>query len=191
MKIGYARVSTEDQHLDLQLKALKDAGCEQIFSDKASGKSDARPGLEEALSHLRAGDTLVVWKLDRFARSTAMLARTLIELNTRGVAFVSLTDQIDTATPAGRFYFHILSAVAELEADLNRERTTAGLQAARAKGKVGGRPRAITTKQATAMQVLFASGGIDAVRAAFPQVSTRTIYRYLSTAQVAATTRER
>lgn len=181
MKIGYARVSTEDQHLDMQLSALKAASCEQIFSDKASGKSDARPGLEDALSHLRAGDTLVVWKLDRFARSTAMLAKTLIELNRREVAFVSLTDQIDTSTPAGRFYFHILSAVAELEADLNRERTRAGLKAARDKGKVGGRPRVVSAKQAAAMRVLFETGGIDAVLAAFPTIAIRTIYRYLST----------
>lgn len=180
MKIGYARVSTEEQNLELQIEALNGVKCDEIFSEKVSGKKDVpRPELDKALARLREGDTFVVWKLDRFARSTAKLAKILVDLNKRGIQFQSVTDKIDTSTAAGKFYFHILSAVAELEADLNHDRTTAGLASARKQGRVGGRPKALNAKQMEAAKVLFSASGIAAVLDAFPNLNRRTAYRYL------------
>src|SRR5579871_2711480 len=183
MKIGYARVSTDDQTHDLQLDALKKAGCARIFTDTMSGAKDARPGLREALDHLRTGDVLVVWKLDRLGRTLKYLIELLNQLAERGVGFQSLTEQLDTTTPGGKLIFHIFGALAEFERDLIKERTQAGLAAARARGRKGGRPRsramddpkkmAIATslygdKQHTIREICEALG-----------VSRATLYRYL------------
>ena len=144
MLIGYARVSTEDQHLHLQIDALKQAGCEKIFTDEMSGAKSERPGLGEALTFVRQGDTLVVWRLDRLGRSLKDLIQRIEELKERQVSFRSLSESIDTGSSGGKFMFHVFSALAEFERDLIRERTMAGLTAARARGRLGGRPRAIT-----------------------------------------------
>lgn len=140
MLIGYARISTNDQNLNLQRDALKTAGCTQICEDTASGANAARPGLEKALGMLREGDTLVVWKLDRLGRSLKHLIESVQTLDGRGVGFKSIQDNIDTTTPGGKLLFHILGSLAEFERDLIRERTNAGLAAARARGRKGGRP---------------------------------------------------
>lgn len=142
MLIGYARVSTHDQTLALQLDALKQAGCEKLFTDTASGSTTERPGLTEALSFARAGDTVVVWRLDRLGRSLRHLIDTLTALSSRGVQFRSLQEQLDTGTSGGKLVFHVFGALAEFERDLIRERTQAGLQAARARGRRGGHPKA-------------------------------------------------
>src|SRR3954468_10749744 len=140
MLIGYARISTDDQNLDLQRDALTKAGCEQIYTDRVSGTKATRPGLREALSHLRSGDTLVVWRLDRLGRSLRHLIDTITDLQQRDVGFRSLQEQIDTTMPGGKLIFHIFGALAEFERDLIRQRTLAGLAAARARGHAGGRP---------------------------------------------------
>jgi DNA invertase Pin-like site-specific DNA recombinase len=140
MLIGYARISTNDQNLNLQRDALKAAGCTQICEDTASGANAARPGLEKALGMLREGDTLVVWKLDRLGRSLKHLIESVQTLDSHGVGFKSIQDNIDTTTPGGKLFFHILGSLAEFERDLIRERTNAGLAAARARGRKGGRP---------------------------------------------------
>src|SRR6187397_2709116 len=142
MFISYARVSTEDQTLALQQDALQQAGCERIFTDTASGSRVDRPGLEEAIEYVRPGDTLVVWKLDRLGRSLPHLIDTIRQLQERGVGFKSLTEQIDTTTSGGKLIFHVFAALAEFERDVIRERTHAGLAAARARGRRGGHPRA-------------------------------------------------
>jgi DNA invertase Pin-like site-specific DNA recombinase len=144
MLIGYARVSTLDQTLALQQDALTEAGCEQLYTDTVSGSVMDRPGLTQALSHVRAGDTLVVWRLDRLGRSLAHLIETIRELESRGVHFKSLQEQLDTTTSGGKLVFHVFGALAEFERDLIRERTQAGLQAARARGRLFGRPKALT-----------------------------------------------
>src|SRR3954466_5775041 len=141
MLIGYARVSTADQTLALQQDALKGAGCDQIFTDTASGSATERTGLEQAISHLREGDTLVVWRLDRLGRSLRHLIDTITALDARGIGFRSITVNIDTTTSGGKLVFHIFGALAEFERDIIRERTQAGLQAARARGRRGGRPK--------------------------------------------------
>src|SRR5215211_1889321 len=142
MLIGYARVSTHDQTLALQQDALSTASCERIFTDTASGAKAERPGLEEALDFVRPGDTLVVWKLDRLGRSLPHLIDTIRQLQDRGIGFKSLTEQIDTTTSGGKLIFHVFAALAEFERDVIRERTNAGLVAARARGRTGGHPRA-------------------------------------------------
>jgi len=139
--IGYARVSTQDQHLHLQLDALKQAGCVRVFTDTISGSSTTRSGLEEALEYLRDGDTLIVWRLDRLGRSLKHLIETIAELQNRQVGFRSLQESIDTTTSGGKLIFHVFAALAEFERDVIRERTVAGLAAARARGRHGGRPR--------------------------------------------------
>lgn len=139
MFIGYARVSTADQNLDLQIDALKQAGCERIFSEAASGARVDRKALGEALSFAREKDVFVVWKLDRLGRTVGQLVDFVSALKSRSVEFRSLTDGIDTTTPAGRFFFNMMAALAEMERDLIRERTMAGLAAARARGRTGGR----------------------------------------------------
>lgn len=139
MLLGYARVSTQDQHPELQLDALRAAGCEQLFHEKMTGKLAERPELEACLRTLRSGDTLVVWKLDRLGRSLKNLVEIIHALEQRGVAFRSLTESIDTASAGGRLIFHIFGALAEFEHSLIRERTMAGLLAARARGRLGGR----------------------------------------------------
>jgi DNA invertase Pin-like site-specific DNA recombinase len=141
MNVGYARVSTADQTLNLQMDALKKAGCGQIYTDTASGAKAERKGLEDALSYVREGDILVVWRLDRLGRSLKDLIERLTELHQRNIGFRSLTENIDTTTSGGKLIFHIFGALAEFERDLIRERTNAGLTAARARGKKGGRPK--------------------------------------------------
>lgn len=138
MLIGYVRVSTNEQNTALQRNALESAGCELIFEDKASGKQTERPGLKKVLRMLSRGDTLVVWKLDRLGRSMRHLVVLVEELRDRGINFRSLTDSIDTSTPMGRFFFHVMGALAEMERELIVERTRAGLDAARAEGRIGG-----------------------------------------------------
>nr|WP_206673323.1 recombinase family protein [Tepidiphilus baoligensis] len=137
--IGYARVSTQDQNLELQREALTKAGCERIFEDRASGSRTDREGLARAIDMLRSGDTLVVWKLDRLGRSVKQLLDLVGELQQRGVQFKSLTDAIDTSTPSGRFFFHVMASLAEMERELIVERTRAGLEAARRLGRKGER----------------------------------------------------
>src|SRR5215210_3327481 len=154
MLIGYARVSTLDQTLALQQDALTAAGCEQLYTDTASGARTDRPGLAQALSHLRAGDTLVVWRLDRLGRSLSHLIETVRELAARGVGFRSLQEQIDTTTSGGKLVFHVFGALAEFERDLIKERTHAGLAAARARGRLFGRPKALSPRKIEQLRTL-------------------------------------
>jgi len=142
MQIGYARISTDDQTLDLQRDALEKIGCDRIFTDTMSGARADRPGLADAIAQTRAGDTLVIWRLDRLGRSLRQLIETVTALEQRGIGFKSLTEAIDTTSSGGKLVFHIFGALAEFERDLIRERTRAGLAAARARGRKGGRPRA-------------------------------------------------
>src|SRR5712692_7195169 len=141
MLIGYARVSTQDQTLNLQKDALEKIGCSTIFTDTISGATTERKGLDAALAYVREGDTLVVWRLDRLGRTLKHLIETVTDLSKRHIGFQSLTENIDTTTSGGKLIFHIFGALAEFERDLIRERTQAGLLAARARGRVGGRPR--------------------------------------------------
>ena len=181
MLIGYARVSTEDQSLDLQRDALDKAGCERVFDDKTSGARDDRPGLAAALSHVRTGDCLVVWKLDRLGRTMKSLIGFVEGLRDRDVDFRSLTEGIDTTTPAGRFFFHVLAALAQMERDLLRERTQAGLEAARARGRKGGRKAKLSPKQVAQAKRLLKDRAttIKDVAEGFG-VSRDVIYRALS-----------
>jgi DNA invertase Pin-like site-specific DNA recombinase len=155
MLIGYARVSTHDQTLNLQQDALTKAGCTKIFTDTISGVKTERKGLDEALNYVRKGDTLVVWRLDRLGRSLPHLITTMTDLEERGIGFKSLTENIDTTTSGGKLIFHIFGALAEFERNLIRERTQAGLTAARARGRIGGRPKALTGKQLAIAQSLY------------------------------------
>ena len=156
--IGYARVSTADQEPALQLDALAKVDCVEIFQDKASGAQTDRPGLARALSFVRTGDTLVVWKLDRLGRSLPHLIETVSELEGRGVGFRSLTEAIDTTTPGGRLIFHIFGALGQFERDLIRERTRAGLVAAAARGRKGGRLPVITEDKLRRAKALIDQG---------------------------------
>ena len=146
MKIGYARVSTQDQELALQLDALKAAGCGKIYKEKITGATRERPELQKLLDQLREGDIVVIWKLDRLARLLKDLVNLVNEIQEKGGALHSLNDQIDTTTPHGKFTFHVFAALAEFERDIIRERTKAGLTAARARGRVGGRPKGLSKK---------------------------------------------
>ena len=141
MKIGYVRVSKHEQNEYLQIDALKKEGCEKWFTDKITGTRFDRKGLDEALTYVRPGDTFVVWKLDRAGRSLKHLIELLSSLKERGIDFISLTEKIDTTTPGGKLIFHVMGALAEFERDLIRERTNAGLEAARSRGRKGGRPK--------------------------------------------------
>src|SRR5687767_648949 len=162
MLIGYARVSTTDQTLALQQDALQQAGCERVLTDLASGGAVERKGLEDALGFARTGDTLVVWKLDRLGRSLRHLIETINRMQARGVGFRSLTEQIDTTTSGGKLVFHVFGALAEFERDLIRERTQAGLRAARARGRTGGRPKVLADAKKVAMaQALYDGGQAD------------------------------
>ncbi len=161
MRIGYARVSTEDQTLDLQLDALKADGCEAIYQEQASGKSAARAELENCLKAIRAGDSLVVWRLDRLGRNLADLVRIVNDLESRGVGFVSLTEQINTTSSSGKLVFHLFASLAEFERNLIKERTQAGLKAARARGRVGGRPTKLTGKDLAMAKALMADRNND------------------------------
>ena len=154
MLIGYARISTLDQTLALQQDALTQAGCEHIYTDTVSGSVTERPGLTQALSHLRSGDTVVVWRLDRLGRSLAHLIDTIRDLQERGVGFRSLQEQIDTTTSGGKLIFHVFGALAEFERDLIRERTHAGLAAARARGRLFGRPKVLSPQEVKQLRTL-------------------------------------
>jgi DNA invertase Pin-like site-specific DNA recombinase len=158
MLIGYARVSTHEQTLNLQRDALEKAGCIKIFTDTASGAKTERVGLDEALNYVRKGDILVVWRLDRLGRSLPHLITTMTDLEERGIGFQSLTENIDTTTSGGKLIFHIFGALAEFERNLIRERTQAGLTAARARGKRGGRPKALTVQKRSIAKELYDTG---------------------------------
>ncbi|KYT91219.1 hypothetical protein AML78_25485, partial [Escherichia coli] len=178
MLIGYIRVSTNDQNTGLQRNALECAGCEQIFEDKMSGKTTQRPGLKRALKKLKPGDTLMVWKLDRLGRSMRHLVALTDELQQQGINFRSLTDNIDTSTPMGRFFFHIMGALAEMERELIVERTRAGLAAARERGRTGGRPRRLTQEQYEQVGRLLAGGVSRRQVALIFDIGLSTLYRY-------------
>jgi DNA invertase Pin-like site-specific DNA recombinase len=189
MLIGYARISTGDQTLDLQLDALNKGGCERIFRDTASGAKADRPGLTQALDILRPGDTLVVWRLDRLGRSLGHLIETLLALDRRGIGFKSLTESIDTTTPGGKLVFHIFGALAEFEREVIRERTNAGLAAARARGRRGGHPRVdvfANPKNLALARTLYNNKGTPIAEIARQfGVSRATLYRYLGSKRVA------
>jgi DNA invertase Pin-like site-specific DNA recombinase len=179
--IGYARVSTPDQKLDLQLDALRDAGCEKTFTDEASGAKADRPGLAEALAFARAGDTFVVWRLDRFGRSLKDLVGRVDELRERGVGFRSLTEGVDTTSPTGKLVFHVFGALAEFERDLIRERTLAGLASARARGRMGGRPRAMDEERVRVASRLMKDPEVSVAEVCRAVgVSSATLYRYVA-----------
>ncbi len=181
MNIGYARVSTGEQTLDLQLDALAKAGCDKVFTETAGGALVERASLREALAYVRPGDTLVVWRLDRLGRSLEHLIETVTDLRDRGIGFQSLTEQIDTTTSGGKLVFHVFGALAEFERDLIRERTQAGLRAARARGRTGGRPKVLADakKQALA-QALYDGGQADvATICRTLGISRATFYRYV------------
>jgi DNA invertase Pin-like site-specific DNA recombinase len=177
--IGYARVSTQDQNLNLQKHALKQSGCKRLFEDQASGTRAARPGLDAALAVLREGDTLVVWKLDRLGRSVKNLVDLVSELHRQGVQFKSLTDSIDTATPSGRFFFHVMASLAQMERELIVERTRAGLEIARKLGRIGGRPRRMSESKVKSARKLLASGVPPREVAHNLGVSVPTLYRWI------------
>lgn len=180
MLVGYARISTSDQRLDLQKDALEKAGCEQVFEDVVSGSDDKKQELEKALSFLRPGDTLVVWRLDRLGRSLKALVALMGELGDKGIEFKSLVEAIDTTTATGQFFFHITAAFAELERNLIRERTKAGLASARARGRCGGRPRALNKKTfEMALKLYESNQGTVAEICEGLDIKTRTFYRYL------------
>ena len=180
MNIGYARVSTQDQNLDLQNDALKSAGCEKIYTDKMSGAKTARPGLDQILGILRKGDTLVVWKLDRLGRSLTHLIKIMTLLNERGIYFISVQESLDTSTPGGKLIFHVFGALAEFERDMIRERTLAGLAAARSRGRIGGRPRKLSKKQVEMAKNLMKDISIPISEICITLgVSKATLYRYV------------
>lgn len=183
MLIGYARVSTQEQTLNLQKDALEQIGCTKIFTDTASGAQTERKGLEEALNYVRERDSLVVWKLDRLGRSLKHLIETITALNNRKVGFKSLTENIDTTTSGGKLIFHIFGALAEFERDIIRERTLAGLHAARARGRSGGRPKATTLdtpkKVAIAQQLYNDKTNAIADICKTLHISRATLYRYI------------
>lgn len=179
MLIGYARVSTQDQNLALQLEALTKAGCQQVFEDTLSGTRADRPGLGKALDMLREGDTLVVWKLDRLGRSVKQLVELVSDLHKQNVQFKSLTDSIDTGTPSGRFFFHVMASLAEMERDLIVERNRAGLDVARQLGRKGGRKPKMTDSKIESAKKLLASGVPPKDVAKNLGVSVPTLYRWL------------
>jgi DNA invertase Pin-like site-specific DNA recombinase len=179
MLIGYACVSTQDQNLELQRDALTKAGCQKVFEDKQSGARVDRPGLSKTLEMLREGDTLVVWKLDRLGRSVKQLVDLVGELHNRGVQFKSLTDAIDTGTPSGRFFFHVMASLAEMERELNAERTRAGLEVARQLGRKGGRNPIMTGSKIESAKKLLANGVPPKDVAKDLGVSVPTLYRWI------------
>jgi DNA invertase Pin-like site-specific DNA recombinase len=181
MLIGYARVSTHEQTLNLQQDALEKAGCNKIFTDTASGAKTERIGLEEALSYVRKGDTLVVWRLDRLGRSLPHLITTMTHLEERGIGFKSLSENIDTTTSGGKLIFHIFGALAEFERNLIKERTQAGLVAARARGKKGGRPTVITVQKRSIAKELYDAGHPIQDICRTLKISKATLYRTLKT----------
>ena len=182
MLIGYARVSTKGQNLDAQRDALVAGGCDRIFEEIASGARTDRPVLADAIEYARSGDTLVCMKLDRVARSLSHLTSLMTMLEDRQIGFRSLTEDLDTTSPGGRLVFHIFGAMAQFERDLIRERTRAGLDAARRRGRVGGRPRTMTDEKLDAAKKLLAAGTPPKDVAESLSVSIPTIYRWLPAA---------
>jgi DNA invertase Pin-like site-specific DNA recombinase len=180
MLVGYARVSTQDQNPALQLDALKAAGCEKLFVEKASGAQRDRPELLAALDYLRARDSLVVWKLDRLARSLKQLIETVELLESRSIGLRSLTEAIDTTTAGGKLVFHVFGALAEFERSIIRERTKAGLDAARARGKKGGRPPALVAKDLAAAKAMLSDPDITMEEVAKRlKVAPSTLYQHM------------
>ncbi len=183
MKLGYARVSTKDQHLELQIDALTKAGCEKIYQDIASGARTERPALNEMINHLRPGDVLVIWKLDRLGRSLNHLIGLVNDLMKKNIGLQSLHDPIDTTTAQGRLSFNLFASLAEFERDIIRERTQAGLSAARARGRNGGRPKGIPQKAeatACAAETLYKEGRLSVNEISEKLgIAKSTLYAYL------------
>lgn len=187
MLVGYARVSTQLQDTELQRVALDAAGCGKLFLEKASGAQRDRPELHAALEYMREGDTLVVWKLDRLARSLKQLIETVEAMEARGIGFQSLTEKIDTTSPGGKLVFHLFAALAEFERGLIRERTLAGLAIARAQGRAGGRPRSLDEKSLVAARAMLQSPDLTVAEVAKRLgVSVATLYRHIPAARSAA-----
>jgi DNA invertase Pin-like site-specific DNA recombinase len=185
--LGYARISTGEQNLDLQHDAFTAAGCYRVFADTASGALTVRPELEKLLDQVRPGDTLVVWKLDRLGRSLRHLVDTVTGLADRGIGFRSLQEAIDTTTPGGKLVFHLFAALAEFERDIIRERTTAGLAAARARGRVGGRPPMMTPEKIDVARAMYATRQHTLAKIAKTVgVSRASLYRHLPGAAATA-----
>lgn len=183
MLLGYARVSTDDQQLHLQHDALNQVGCDQIFADQASGAAADRPGLRRLLAHARVGDTIVVWRLDRLGRSLKDLIDMVAVLEGKGIGLRSLHESIDTTSSSGKLIFHIFAALAEFERALIRERTQAGLQAARARGRTGGRPKALTPdQQGLAVKLYREKQHTIAQICQLLGISKPTLYKYLTAA---------
>lgn len=179
MKIGYARVSKDEQNLDLQFDALAKEECKKVFSDKITGSQLSRKGLDEALEYIRKGDTLVIWKLDRLGRSLKDLISIVLNLEKRGIEFCSICEKIDTTTPAGKFFFHIIGAQVEYERAIISMRTKAGLAAARSRGRLGGRKKALNEQQIKAIKALHQAGEpIKNILENF-NLKRSTLYKYL------------
>ena len=186
--IGYARVSTDDQNLDLQKDALNKAGCQVIYEEAASGKNSERPELDQCLKALRSGDTLVVWRLDRLGRSLRDLVQIVGDLEKRGIAFESLMEKIETGSAAGRLVFHVFAALAEFERNLIRERTRAGLAAARARGRKGGRRPKLDEKKIREIRALLRDPRVVVGDVAKRYgVSRTTIYKHVGVVQPSVT----
>jgi DNA invertase Pin-like site-specific DNA recombinase len=185
MFIGYIRVSTNDQSTELQKMELNRLNCDLVFEDKMSGQTSERPGLKRAMRQLNAGDTLVVWKLDRLGRSVIDLINLLKEIQRRGAHFRSVTEGIDTSSAMGRFIYHIMSGLAEMERELIRERTLAGLAAARALGRIGGRPVKMTESYIEHARELLRNGATRKQVADIFNISTSTIYRLVPPQELA------
>jgi DNA invertase Pin-like site-specific DNA recombinase len=185
MLLGYARVSTPDQTLDLQTDALRQTGCEKIFTDTISGGKSERPGLQDVMAHLRTGDTLVVWRLDRLGRTLKHLIATITDLSDKGIGFRSLQENMDTTTSGGKLIFHIFGALAEFEREVIRERTNAGLQAARARGRLGGRPKLLSLdpKKIALAKQLYDDGNMQVQEICDTlHIGRSTLYRYVQSA---------
>jgi len=179
MIVGYARVSTQEQNLQMQLDELEKYGCRKIFEEKMSGKKKERPALDEMLNMLREGDRVVVYKLDRISRSTKHLIELAEHFEERGVEFVSIHDNIDTSTPTGRFFFRMMASIAELERDITSERTKSGLVAARARGRKGGRPQTDPKKIKTALKMYDSKQHSIVEITKAVGISAPTLYRYI------------
>ena len=181
MRVGYARVSTHEQNLDLQLDELKKAGCEHIFTDKINGAVSERPGLDDVENYLREGDVLVVWRLDRLGRSLKHLISYVSNLESNGIGFHSISESINTESPSGKFMFHVFGALSEFERNLIKERTRAGLEAARSRGRQGGRPEKLTAEQQELVKTLYANKkhSISAI-CEMVGVGKTTLYKYIN-----------
>lgn len=183
MKIGYARVSTKEQNLSLQMDALEKEGCKEIFQEKISGAKADRPELRKMIDQLRAGDIIVTWKLDRMGRSLRDLVNLMNEIQEKGAGLKSLHDSIDTSTPQGKLTFHLFASLAEFERDIIRERTKAGLEAARARGRKGGRPKGLSKEaqdKAMIAETLYKQGEMTVTQICkHLDIARSTLYKYL------------